>query len=200
MTTFRALLNPRMIRGDVRQPHEHNPTALKCNVISHHAEYTEFLADPDGVLGGKDDDGKLLVEPGKPMPATSELCGKIRDAVREKYGQDLVEFQAVISPERLAAEQEELAEYRAAKDSGELGGLNKAERQDLADMRAAMWPVNANTATLAQLLIVPGIGKQSADAILLWRQENGRFSSLEQVAALTPKKNDVASLAEFVAV
>src|SRR5690606_6430914 len=42
--------------------------------------------------------------------------------------------------------------------------------------------VNLNSATEAQLDALPGIGPVTARAILAWRQANGRFSSIDQLA------------------
>ncbi|MGV9676562.1 helix-hairpin-helix domain-containing protein [Nocardia sp. NPDC003482] len=42
--------------------------------------------------------------------------------------------------------------------------------------------VNLNTATEAELDTLPGIGPTTARAILTWRGEHGRFSSLDQLA------------------
>jgi competence protein ComEA len=50
--------------------------------------------------------------------------------------------------------------------------------------------VNLNTATLDQLDTLPGIGPTLAERILQWRQEHGRFSSvdeLQEVAGIGPR-------------
>lgn len=41
--------------------------------------------------------------------------------------------------------------------------------------------VNINTATIAELMSLPGIGETKAKAILAYRQEHGEFSSLEEL-------------------
>lgn len=43
-------------------------------------------------------------------------------------------------------------------------------------------PVNLNTADAAALDALPGVGPKTAAAILEWRQRNGRFSSVDQLA------------------
>jgi competence protein ComEA len=50
--------------------------------------------------------------------------------------------------------------------------------------------VNLNTATLDQLDTLPGIGPTLAERILQWRQEHGRFSSvdeLQEVSGIGPR-------------
>ena len=44
--------------------------------------------------------------------------------------------------------------------------------------------LNINTATKQQLLDLPGIGEVTAERILLYRKENGNFSSIEDLLAI----------------
>ena len=44
--------------------------------------------------------------------------------------------------------------------------------------------VNLNTATIEQLLSLPGIGKKKASAIVDYRQKNGKFKSLEDLTSV----------------
>lgn len=41
--------------------------------------------------------------------------------------------------------------------------------------------ININSATLEELMTIPGIGKQKAEAIVKYRQENGNFNSIEDI-------------------
>jgi competence protein ComEA len=45
----------------------------------------------------------------------------------------------------------------------------------------AQGPVNINTATLAELEVLPGIGPVSAQRIIDFRNERGPFSTVEQL-------------------
>ena len=42
-------------------------------------------------------------------------------------------------------------------------------------------PINLNTATVAQLEALPGIGKSTAERILEYRQKNGGFKKVEDL-------------------
>jgi comEA protein len=46
---------------------------------------------------------------------------------------------------------------------------------------AAAAPININTATMAQLETLPGIGKATAERILEYRQKNGGFKKIEDL-------------------
>jgi competence protein ComEA len=61
--------------------------------------------------------------------------------------------------------------------------------------------INLNTATADQLETLPGIGPTLAGQILLWREQNGRFTAIEElqeVSGIGPKK--FAALADQVTV
>ena len=44
-----------------------------------------------------------------------------------------------------------------------------------------LFPVNINTATKAQLQTVPGIGEKTAAKIIVYRETNGAFQSVEDI-------------------
>jgi competence protein ComEA len=46
---------------------------------------------------------------------------------------------------------------------------------------SAAAPVNLNTATVAQLVTLPGIGKSTAERILEYRQKSGGFKKIEDL-------------------
>ena len=46
------------------------------------------------------------------------------------------------------------------------------------------FPININEATVEQLTEIPGIGPKRAEAIIEHRNENGRFSSIDDLASI----------------
>lgn len=98
MPKFRAILNPRVIGEYTIAPEKHSPTAFKSLVIEHRKEYEAF------------DIGSEKVE------ATLEKCLEVKAAISKKYGQDLVNFEPVVSAAE-AAEFEAFRRHKAAQES-----------------------------------------------------------------------------------
>jgi len=51
--------------------------------------------------------------------------------------------------------------------------------------------VNINTADLALLMTLPGIGESKAGSIISYREEHGKFSSIEELMNITGIKEGV---------
>lgn len=61
--------------------------------------------------------------------------------------------------------------------------------------------VNINTADAAELMTLPGIGERKANAIISYREENGAFSSIEEVMNITGIKEGVYNnIKDFIVV
>ncbi len=48
-------------------------------------------------------------------------------------------------------------------------------------LNSSKTPIQLNTATLEQLMSIPGIGPSYAEKIMAWRNKNGAFTSLDQL-------------------
>lgn len=53
--------------------------------------------------------------------------------------------------------------------------------------------INLNTATVEELMTLPGIGQSKAESIVSWREENGAFGSVEDILNITGIKEGVFS-------
>jgi competence protein ComEA len=65
--------------------------------------------------------------------------------------------------------------------SGAVAAQDAARPAAKAAASTSAAPVNLNTATVAQLETVPGIGKATAERIVEYRQKNGGFKKVEDL-------------------
>ena len=67
----------------------------------------------------------------------------------------------------------------------------RADTMAVTRNRAPLTRVNLNTATLAELIALPGVGEVTARRMIAWREQNGRFTSvrdLMKINGIGPKK------------
>ena len=64
-----------------------------------------------------------------------------------------------------------------SKEEAEKSSVGNVEQSDMTDRGY----VNINTADKKTLMTLPGIGESKANAILSYREENGMFSSIEDI-------------------
>lgn len=100
------------------------------------------------------------------LPAGS----RVDDAVREAGGATRSADLALVNLARRLVDGEQV-----------LVGVAPAEALPGAPGAPAAGPLDLNTATLAQLDALPGIGPVLAQRVLDWRAEHGRFASVDQL-------------------
>ena len=83
-------------------------------------------------------------------------------------GGDLLWFHTV-QPEEVQVTKNPTAQTSQPAEEPEAPGMLEGEVLDL------------NTATLSDLMRLPGIGEKKGSAILAWRQEKGGFSAVEEL-------------------
>ena len=76
-----------------------------------------------------------------------------------------------------------------------------AVTEDTSSSGASDGRVNINTADASELMTLPGIGESKAMSILSYREENGGFSSIEEIMNITGIKEGVYSkIKEYITV
>lgn len=83
-------------------------------------------------------------------------------------------------------------EYRRQKRQQKLSVTEKEEAPQQTPEYAGL--ININTATKEELMTLPGIGASKADAILSFRDEQGKFSSIEDIMQVPGVKEGVFAL------
>lgn len=75
-------------------------------------------------------------------------------------------------------------EFSILKDSGqqEIGTEEKVQKNR---------KLNINKASINELMTLPGIGKSKAESILAFREDNGRFTSIEDIMLISGIKENV---------
>lgn len=69
----------------------------------------------------------------------------------------------------------------ALSDKQELDGTANISKKEHSEIKSDNSIVHLNTASKEELLSLKGIGEKKADAILAYRRENGKFTSIEQL-------------------
>jgi len=177
-------------------------------------------AEPDGAEaadGGPTGDGGGTGAPGSPAPGDAELFVHVSGAVEDPGLYALTEgarvMDAVAAAGGLAADgaAEGVNLARPVTDGEQIvvpteeqvedGGTAGAAGGGYTGTGGAGGVVNLNSADAAQLETLPGIGPALAGRIVAWRDENGGFSSVDDLLAVSGISEKVlAGLRDAVAV
>lgn len=123
------------------------------------------------VCGAVNHPGVYSLNPGSRVFQAIEAAGGCIDQAAGEYvnqAERLSDGQQVYVPTRQEAEEQKLSHSAAAAVQG----------KDVPDMAGK---VNLNTADETELTALTGIGATRAQAIILYREENGPFSSIEEI-------------------
>lgn len=82
---------------------------------------------------------------------------------------------------------EEISEMNAPAD-GQIPSSGAMQDGASTDSR-----IDLNTASVQELMSLPGIGRSRAEAIVAWRQDNGGFSAIEDIMKISGIKNAIFS-------
>lgn len=186
----------------IRQPEETMEQTQK--------EETDTEKKEEGELSRKEDspqeEKRIWVDVGGAVknPGVYQLKenARIFDAVNAAGGfldtadiQWLNQAAAVKDGEKILVYTEE--ETRILKEQGEKPDSTVVSEQE--ENLEESSKVNLNTATLAQLQEIPGIGQVRAQAILDYREKAGRFDSIEQVQEVSGIKGKTfEKIAEYI--
>lgn len=91
---------------------------------------------------------------------------------------------SVLSGMAMAVEKKEAAASAAMAADKAPAPLKAADSENSAESKAKKGlpqEVNINTADSKQLVALPGIGPKTAEAIVAYRQDNGKFKNIEEL-------------------
>lgn len=143
---------------------------------------TEGIAGYVYVCGAVQSPGVYPIRVGMRTFEALELAGGFTEAADTQW---LNLAEAVQDGQRLYVySQEETAQLKEAGISEQAAAEESAQKDE---------KVNINTADRETLMTLPGIGESKADAILLYRETQGGFSSIEEIQNISGIKNAVFS-------
>lgn len=141
-------------------------------------------APPSGVAseGAADEaaGGEVVVDVAgqvrKPGIVTLPAGSRVFEAIERAGGIDGALEEPTVNLARVLVDGEQILVGVEAASSAPTGGGGAG---------GAAGPVDLNSATLEQLDALPGVGPVTAQAILAWRDENGRFASVDDLLDVT---------------
>ena len=101
----------------------------------------------------------------------------------------------------LAATTANASESQLVTTNNEINVESSAELPDLSELVKRAELININSASQRELTSLAGIGKLKAAKIIAWREQNGNFQSIEQLAQVSGiGKKTIANIAEYITV
>lgn len=132
------------------------------------------------LCGAVKNPGVYFLSEGARLYEAIEAAGGFADNADESWWNQAAQLEDGVRVEIYTQEETKLLREQGAEpespgsalEGSQKGGSSKEENQNL---------VNINTASTEELQTIPGIGQVKAEAIAAYREENGPFSSVEQI-------------------
>ena len=125
---------------------------------------------------------------------------RVVDAVKKAGGFTKEAAESYINLARVVIDGEQLyiPSLDEVKDMDMIDGKEQTQNQDSSTKSTL---VNINTASMEELMTLPGIGESKANSIITYREENGTFKSTEELMNITGIKEGVyKKISDFITV
>lgn len=128
------------------------------------------------VSGAVKQEGIVELEENSRVADAIELAGGVRE---DAYMKDVNLAELLEDGMKIYIPSKEEVENQ--KESGNYVGNTNTSNKNTTDKNDLNSKVNINTATKEELDTLPGIGESTANKIINYREENGKFKSIEEI-------------------
>lgn len=139
------------------------------------------------ICGAVVNPGVYVLETGSRIFEGIEAAGGFREDACEDYvnqAKPLQDGQRLVIPtveEMETAKENGIYQDLWIADADDTGGLETTDKENATSSSGTGGLININTATESELSNINGIGPSKAAAIVAYRQENGKFISVEEI-------------------